>query len=158
MTTAIEGVEVELGRMSDDWRKFAIIVKVHSRKKPGLKATNEVDPGIVTNSAGLQQLINTAGAALAEHLGKKYKDNIDPGYAGALAVRAFITECLLQAKLQESIPEKLRALGGQKALMRDNERELVERCSFYVARGDSVTPRESLALDSIIARLQGREL
>lgn len=158
MTTQIEGVEVELGRLDADWRKFGIKVKVRSRRKPGLKTIVEVDPGKVVDQNGLVKLVALAGASCAEQLGKKYKDNIDPVKAGTLAVQAFGEECRLMAALSQSNKAKLGRLTVHKASLNDNERELVDRLDWLTRRGDDMTPKEGAALDNMVARLHGRQL
>lgn len=153
MSITLDGVEVELGRLDTDWRKFGITVKVFSRRKPGLKATNQIDPGAVGNAQALIQMVGAAGGACAEYLGKRYKDNIDPSVAANLAMKAFVEEMRLAKELTQQVPAKLRRLLGQEAKLNNNEQELITRLQWMVDHGQELTPREVRAVDSIVARL-----
>ena len=158
MTTAIEGVEVELGRLDADWRKFGIKVKVWSRTRPHLKATNEIDPGEAHSKEHLTALIGAAGGACAEYLGKRYGDNIDPSSAASLALKAFHEECRLQVELGTGAREKVDRLKKNPEILTDPERELISRMEFFLIRGEPLTPKELLALDVMIGRLHSFNL
>lgn len=158
MTIQMNGVEVSLGRHSEDWRKTSVVVKVWSVRKPHLKATNEIDPGTVTTAQSLIQLVGTAGGACAEYLGKKYGDNIDPTKAASFAMNAFVEEVKLSKSLGENVPEKLKRLAPQVSRLTNPEQELYERFRWYLARGDALTPKEVSALDKILSRLHSEGL
>lgn len=153
MSIKIDGVEVSLGRLDTDWRKFGITVKVYSRRRPGLKATNQIDPGKVGTAQALLQMVGAAGGACAEYLGKKYKDNIDPSVVANLAMKACAEEMRLAKELTQQVPNKLRRLVGQEANLNNNEQELVNRLQWLIDHGQELTPAEVRAVDSIIARL-----
>lgn len=158
MTTSIEGVEVELGRLDADWRKFGIKVKVWSKVKPHLKATNEIDPGEALSRQHLLDLVGVAGGACAEYLGRRYGDNLDSVTVASNALKAFAEECRLQAALSDGVREKVERLKTHKELLTEPERELLERCGFFLARGDALTPKEILALDVMIGRVHSFNL
>lgn len=158
MSTGIRGVEVELGRLSTDWRKFGITVKVWSQRKPGLKATNEIDPATVTTAQAVIQLVGAAGGTCAEYLGERYRDNIDPTEAARLAMRAFVEEMRMVKELATAVPMKLMRLRSHVSEMNNNEQEFLERCKWFIDRNQELTPAEVRALDAMIARLHAGQV
>ncbi len=158
MSTSIEGVEVALGRLALDPRKFGITVKVRSRRKKHIKFQVEVDPGMAVDQNGVFQLIAVAAGACCEELGKKYGDNIDPSQAGALALRAFREECHRMNELAKGVPEKVKRVATYRSLLSDPHREFLEHCEYFLRRGDQLTPKEVELLDFLVNQLHARQL
>lgn len=158
MSTTIEGVEVEFGRLESDWRKSSILVYVHSRKKPNVLSRAEIDPMICGTANATCMAISAAAGAGVEFLGKRYGDNLDATVAARLALRAFMEECKLLIEIQKDAPAKLQRLEGNLSLLKENERELLSRIKFFLTRGDKLTPGEIKAMDAMIARLHEAQL
>lgn len=158
MTTTIEGVEIELGRLDTDWRKFGIRVKVLSTKKPGLKSINVIDPSNYGTTQAVINAVGVAAGACAEYLGKKYRDNIDPHKAAKNAIHAFGEECKLQQSLAAGVPAKLARVATHRLLLSDAERELLDRLQWYTSRNEPLTPFEVQALDVWAARIHANSL
>lgn len=158
MTVSLEGVEVALGRLDADWRKTAVIVKVGSRKKPGLFSTNEIDPTATAGARALIELVGVAAAACAEYLNKKYHDNIDESYARKLAMNAFAEEVRLSVEVSKSVPEKLTRLWGQEHLLNNMDQEFLHRCQWFVDQKQGLSHKEVMALDALINKIHGKQL
>lgn len=155
MTTALQGVEVEMTRLDRDWRQVGFVVKVHlHRKGKLLKATNEIDPLSFPNAQALSNAIGVAAGACAEYLGKKYGANIDPHEAARLGIKAFTEELLMQNELKKDIPAKLlRIAGHRQTILNAQEMELLERFQHTVQHDLPLTPKEAVVLDIWIARI-----
>lgn len=159
MSTTIEGTSVRLGRDPEDFRRFMITVQVYSRTRPGLKSTNDIDPGKVNGQQHLLQLIGAAGAACAEYLGEKYGENIDPATASQNAIRAFGEECRLQVALSKDAPAKVKRLEQHAAaVLKDHERELLHKLSWSLKHGEKLTPVEVQWVDQCLARVHNNQL
>lgn len=158
MTTVMEGVEVKLGRLDTDWRKFAVIVQVHSILKPGFKANCEIDPGEAGSQEKLLKMVGAAGGAGAEYLADKYGDALDPTTCVIYAQRAFLEEMKLCAELAKEVPAKLKRLDSNKFALQNNELELFDRLQWLVNHDEKLTPNEVHALDTMLGRLHGEQL
>lgn len=158
MTTTINGVSARLGRDPEDFRRYRITVQVYSRVKPGLKASNDIDPGASNGQQHLLQLIGAAGAACAEYLGEKYGDNIDPATASRDAIRAFGEECHLLAAMSKDAPEKVKRLESQAVRLKAEERELLSKFRWSLDHGERLTPLEVEWLNRRIGELHQSQL
>lgn len=158
MSTTINGITVRLGRDSENLARYVVTVQATSRRKPGLKASHEIDPGEAGDQRGLLHRIGIAGAACAEYLGEKYGDNIDPAAASRDALKAFGEEARLVASLKEQVPDKLKRLERNLGVLKENQRELVMRLRFAFDRGSALTPEEVAAMDVMIGQIHGSQL
>ena len=153
MTIRIGAVEVSLGRLSSDQRKFSLNVYVRSVVRPGLQAQNEIDPGKFSNAAAVLQAVGVAAGAGAEYLGVKYGDNIDPSTAVRDAMRATAEEMKLMASLSGSVPEKLRHLNSKKSLLSNRDLESLKWFNHLYESHNGITPAEVLRMNEIIAKI-----
>lgn len=158
MTIELEGVSITLGRLTLDERKFGIMVKVRSMRRPNIKFQNEVDPGKVQDQNGLLSLISVAAAACAESLGKKYGDNIDPVKVGQLALRAFREECHLMKALNADIDAKLKRVAFYRVLLSEEHRNLLEHCEWLRRRGEDLTPDEVNRVNDLVKKFHAHNL
>lgn len=158
MSTTIEGMTVRLSRDDEDPRKYKIVVQCYSQKLPGLKATNDIDPGRSPNQAHLLNLIGVAGAVCAEYLGKKYGDNIDPVAASQFAIRAFGEECRLLAELSKDVPTKLRRLESNVASLNNQHQEQLHRLRWLVDHNQRLVPAEVRWIHERLGELHGNQL
>ena len=158
MTTTINAVTARLARDPEDFRRYRITVQVYSRVKPGLKASNDIDPGASNGQQHLLQMIGTAGAACAEYLGEKYGDNIDPVVASRDAVRAFGEECRLMAELARDVPEKLKRLEANVAKLSNENQEQLRRLRYLVDHQEKLLPKEVAWLNQRLGELHGGQL
>ena len=158
MSTTINGVTVRIGRDSENLVRYVVTVQVASRVRKGLKSTNEIDPGAAGNQRTLLHQLGIAGAACAEYLGEKYGDNIDPAQVARDALRAFGEEARLIAAIKEQVPAKLKRLEQNLHVLKENQRELLHRCSYAVKKGSALTPEEVAALDVMIGQIHGSKL
>lgn len=158
MATSVEGVLVKVGRMEDDWRKFAIIVQVRSLNKPHLKASKEIDPGKCLNQAELLKAVAVAAGLCSEYLGKKYGENQNPGLCVIYSQRAFLEEMRLMAELKKDAPEKIKRLKNNSSILSGAETTLLDRLDWLVKRGESLTLQEGQALDVMVGRLHSNQL
>lgn len=158
MTTVMQGVEVRLGRLDSDWRKTAILVSVLSKKKPGVKSRNEIDPGACENQADLLKRVGLAAGACAEYLCERYRETIDPSMAVIYGQRAFLEEMKLLSELKKDVPKKLQRLLGMKHALQNNELEFLDRCKFFVDKDMTLTADEVHALDVLLGRIHGSSL
>lgn len=158
MSTTINGVTARLGRDPEDVRRFRLTIQVYSKKRPGLKASNDIDPGKSSNQQHLLQLVGTAGAACAEYLGKRYGDNIDPAECAKFAIRAFGEECRLMEALKKDAPAKLKRLESMAARLRNEEQDLLSKLRFELNRGGQLTPLEVEWIDRRIGELHSSQL
>ena len=158
MTTTINGVTARLARDPEDFRRYRITVQVYSRVKPGLKASNDIDPGASNGQQHLLQLIGAAGAACAEYLGEKYGDNIDHVTASRDAVRAFGEECRLMAELAKDVPAKLKRLESNVAKLSNENQEQLRRIRYLVDHQEKLLPKEVAWLNQRLGELHGGQL
>lgn len=158
MATKINDVTVKMGRLEADWRKHAIIVQVHSRMKPGLKAAQELDPGKAINAQELMKGVGAAAVLGAEYLGKKYKDIIDPSTAARDAIRAFGEEARLIGELAKDMPEKIRRLQAEASRFGEQERAVIDRMKFLVGRGEKLTVDEAEWVNNRIADIHSQQM
>lgn len=158
MTTTIQGVSARLGRDPDDFRRYLVTVQVYSQTKPGLKATNDIDPGKATNHQHLLQLVGTAAAACAEYLGEKYGDNIDPATASRDALRAFGEEAKLLVALAKDAPAKVKRLEAMSARLPNEEQELLHKLRWAIDHGEKLTPLEIEWVNRRIGELHTNQL
>jgi hypothetical protein len=158
MTTAINGVNVRLGRDPEDFRRYQIVVQVYSARRPGLKSHYTIDPGKVNNKEHLLQLIATSASAGAEYLGQKYNDNIDPVRAGQYALQAFAEESRLIVELAKGAPAKVKRLETQVSLLNNQEQELLHKLRWAVDNNRQITVGENNWLNSVLGRIHGSQL
>lgn len=158
MTTTINGVTARLARDPEDFRRYRITVQVYSRVKPGLKASNDIDPGASNGQQHLLQLIGAAGAACAEYLGEKHGDNIDPATASRDAIRAFGEECRLMAELAKDAPAKLKRLESNVAKLSNENQEQLRRLRYLVDHQEQLLPKEVAWLNQRLGELHGGQL
>lgn len=153
MTTTIEGVEISLSRLSSDWRKTAVRVKVASIKKPGLWADNEIDTENAGDAKALINLVGVAAGACCEYLGKRYGDNRDPTAVAKIAMNAFAEECRQQAALSKGMKEKVTRLHSNAELFGQDAQEFIDRAWWTINRDEMLTPAEAVAVDKLIVLL-----
>lgn len=158
MSTTINGLTVRLGRSEDDWRKYVITVQMKSRKHPGLKASNDIDPGVASGTDHLLKMIAAAGAACAEYLGEKYGEPQDPGAASRDALRAFQEECHLLKELAKDLPTKLRRLAHHLSSLSSTEVEAVRRMQWLVDHNQQLTQKEVQWINEKLGALHGAQL
>lgn len=158
MTTVIEGVEVSVGRLDADWRKFGIKISVRSEKKDGHKARAELDPGAFSNQAKLLEGIGRAGALCGEYLGKRYNEDPDIFNCAHYAQLAFLEEMRLMAEMKKDVPTKLKRLRDNAYGLQNAELELLNRFEWLVNNDQPLGPREVQAIDVMIGRLHGNSL
>ena len=158
MTVCIDNVEVSLGRLSDDLRKFAIVGSVRSLGKDHVLSNGELDPGKAESQPQLLKLIAALGAECAGYLNKRYGDNFDEGRVGATAVRAFLEEVRIASRLRRSLDAKMSDLRANLSSLTDDERELLGRLSFASKYDMTPNERDLTALDVALVRLSGRQL
>lgn len=158
MSTTIEGTQVRLERDPENLRKFRIMVQVYSQKRPGLKATQEIDPGACRNKDHLLQLVGVAGAACAEYLGEKYGDNIDPADCSKNALHAFGEEARLMAALAVDVPAKMRRLESHVARLTNEQQEVLLRLRHLLDKQCRLVPREIRWLDERLGEIHGSQL
>lgn len=157
MSTTINGTTVRLARDPEDWRKYRVEVLVTSRTKPGLRATQYMDPGKAVNSDHLIRGVGAAAALCAEYLGTRYKEAVDPSTCIRDAIRAFGEECRLLGELARGIPEKLQRLKGSDKLD-GREREVLDRMMWLTNRGEKLTREEAELVNEWVGRLHGAQL
>lgn len=158
MTTVIEGVEVTVGRLDADWRKFGIKISVRSSKKDGHKARAELDPGAFANQAALLEAIGRAGASCGEYLGIKYKEDPDIFNCAHYAQRAFLEEMRMMAEMKKDVPAKLKRLRDNSYGLKNAELELLERFEWLIKNDHPLGPREVQAIDVMISKIHGNSL
>lgn len=158
MSTTINGVTVRSGRSEDDWRKYVITVQMKSLKQPGLKTSNDIDPGVASGTDHLLKMIAAAGAACAEYLGEKYGEPQDPGAASRDALRAFGEECRLMAELAKDVPAKLKRLEANVAKLSNENQEQLRRLRYLVNHQEKLLPREVAWLNQRLGELHGGQL
>jgi hypothetical protein len=160
MSTAIEGIEVELGRLEGDWRKFGIKVKAHSQtqRDKGLKFIGQIDPAQFMGAQAVANAVGVLAGALAEDLGKKYGDNIDPDSAARNGIKALAEELMLQVSLGKDAPTKVARLMGHRHLLQDAELELLDRINYFIGRGEMLTPFELGAINRWLGRVHANAL
>lgn len=158
MSTTINGVTVRLGRSEDDWRKYAITVQMKSLRQPGLKASNDIDPGVASGTDHLLKMIAAAGAACAEYLGEKYNEPQDPGAASRDALRAFQEECHLLKALAKDLPAKLKRLAHHLNVLTSTEVEAVRRMQWLVDHQQQLTQKEVQWINEKVGALHGAQL
>ena len=158
MSTTINGVTVRLGRSEDDWRKYVITVQMKSLRQPGLKASNDIDPGVASGTDHLLKLIAAAGAACAEYLGEKYGEPQDPGAASRDALRAFQEECHLLKELAKDLPAKLKRLESHLSTLSGAEVETVRRCRWIIEHHQQLTQKEVQWINEKLGALHGAQL
>lgn len=158
MSTTINGLTVRLGRSEDDWRKYVITVQMKSRKHPGLKASNDIDPGVASGTDHLLKMIAAAGAACAEYLGEKYGEPQDPGAASRDALRAFQEECHLLKELAKDLPTKLRRLESHLSTLTSAEVEAVRRFRWLTNQQQQLTQKEVQWINEKLGALHGAQL
>ena len=158
MSTTINGITVRLGRDSENLARYVVTVQATSRRKPGLKASHDIDPGASNGQQHLLQLIGAAGAACAEYLGEKHGDNIDPVTASRDAIRAFGEECRLLAAMSKDAPEKVKRLEAQAVRLKAEERELLSKFRWSLDHGERLTPLEVEWLNRRIGELHQSQL
>ena len=79
-------VELELKKKGG---RFSLVVSVYSTHKPGLKATNAINPGLADSQKALQHLVEVSAGACGEHLAENYGDLIDPDKCAKVAREIF---------------------------------------------------------------------
>jgi hypothetical protein len=158
MSTTINGLTVRLGRSEDDWRKYVITVQMKSLKQPGLKASNDIDPGVASGTDHLLKMIAAAGAACAEYLGEKYGEPQNPGAASRDALRAFQEECHLLKELAKDLPAKLRRLESHLSTLTSAEVEAVRRFRWLTNQQQQLTQKEVQWINEKLGALHGAQL
>lgn len=157
MSVTINGTTVKLDRDPEDWRRFRVTIQVKSVVRPGLKAEQYIDPGRATSTQHLLKGIGAAAALCVEHLGKKYKDNIDPSTAVRDAITAFGEECRLIAELSKDIDKKLDRL-WKSSVLDSKEREVLKRMLYLNGKGEKLTRQEGEWVNDKIAQLHSQNL
>jgi len=158
MATVIQGTEVRIERNPTDWRKFQVVVAVHSIKKDKLKATNEIDPKDYPGVEKLIQAVGIAAGACAEYLGQKHGDNIDPSGACKHAIRAFGEECRLIAELGKDVEAKIKRLEHHKYLMTPEQVEQLQHMRYLVDHRERILPSEVQWINERLAPIHGSQL
>lgn len=159
MTIRLEHVSVRLGRDPEDFRRFAVTVQIHSAVRPGLKATNDIDPGKATNQKELMVLIGAAAGACCEYLGEKYNDTFEVNEVCRFAVQAFVEECRLQAELAVGIEAKIKRLTDHAStVLTDVERELLHKVDWALKHHEKLTPVEMKWVNECILRIHSSQL
>lgn len=157
MPTIIDGVEVEFGPLDTDWRKTGITVKVHSRKRAGLRARVQLDPATQANAQAVAQFVGVAAANGAIYLGEKYGDNFTPERCAKLAIQALYDEARLQAECAKGVPIKLARVQAHEGKLGAAERELLDRMVWRSGRG-LTTPSEVAQINDWIAAIHAGTL
>lgn len=158
MSTTINGVTVRIERNPDDWRKHQVTVQVASRKRPGLKASHSIDPGKCSSVHELGRVVGAAAALAAEHLGKKYKDIMDPSLAIRDGIRALAEEARLMGELARDVPAKLKRLKANQSSLSSLEQEVVGRMIWITDRGEKLTRDEGEWINQKVGALHGAQL
>ncbi len=157
MSTTINGTTVRLERFPEDWRRYRVVVLVNSRVRPGLKATNYLDPGKAVSVRHLCHGVGATAALCAEYLGKKYKDIVDPSTCIRDAIQAFGEECRLMGELGRDLPKKLERVRTEGKL-NEKEREVLDRMIWLIGRGEALLSTEINWVNEQIGNIHGAKL
>lgn len=147
----IGNVTVKLERGDDS--KFVVKVQVISRKKQGLRASVDVDPGKSLGKPEFIAVLQAAAGSAAEYLGK-YGDNIDPEDCTRQVLEAFRLEAHHAAMLAQDTPAKLKAIGENSHRLSNHHLEIYKALKQRAEMpGYIVTHREAKWLNQMIREI-----
>ncbi|QYW02160.1 hypothetical protein CPT_Sonora_058 [Stenotrophomonas phage Sonora] len=158
MSTTINGVTVRFERLETDPRKLGLTIQVASVKKPGLKAAQQIDPGLARTAKDLIYAVGAAAAVSAEYLAGRYGDLVDPTTASRDGIHALGEEVRLMAALRESISYKVRRVYAARSQLSGEHQDRINNLMWLVDKGEPITPDEAKWIDERIAALHGEQL